>query len=56
MLQTVFKSKAEICALLENYAVSSDNPLPTFRDNLFVPSLRVKSPRSLFFPPWAFDP
>jgi hypothetical protein len=32
----------EICALLEYYAASNGNPLPTFRDNVSVPSSRVK--------------
>jgi hypothetical protein len=33
----------EICALLGNYAVCSDNSLPTFRHNLSVPSSRARS-------------
>jgi hypothetical protein len=32
----------EICALLGYYAASNGNPLPTFRDNVSIPSLRVK--------------
>jgi hypothetical protein len=32
----------EICAILGYYAASSGNPLPTFRDNVSVPSSRVK--------------
>jgi hypothetical protein len=32
----------EICGLLGYNAASSDNPLPTFRDNVSVPSSRVK--------------
>jgi hypothetical protein len=32
----------EICALLGCNAASSGNPLPTFRDNVSVPSSRVK--------------
>jgi hypothetical protein len=32
----------ESCALLGYYAASSGNPLPTFRDNVSVPSSRVK--------------
>jgi hypothetical protein len=32
----------EIRALLGCYAESNGNPLPTFRDNLLVPSSRVK--------------
>jgi hypothetical protein len=34
----------EICALLRYYAASCGNCLPTFRDKVFVPSSRVKSP------------
>jgi hypothetical protein len=33
----------EICALLGYYAASCDNCLPTFRDNISVPSSRVKN-------------
>ena len=36
------------CALLGYYAASSGNLSPTFRDNLSVPSSRVKSPRRSF--------
>jgi hypothetical protein len=32
----------EICALLGYYAASTGNPLPTFRDNVLVPTSRVK--------------
>jgi hypothetical protein len=32
----------EIYAFLRYYAASSDNPLPTFRNNISVPSSRVK--------------
>jgi len=32
----------EICALLDYYAASSGNSLPTFRDNLSVLSSRLK--------------
>ena len=32
----------ESCALLGYYAASSDHPLPTFQDNVSVPSSRVK--------------
>jgi hypothetical protein len=32
----------EICALLGCYAVSSGNPLPVFRNDLSVPSSRVR--------------
>jgi hypothetical protein len=34
----------DICALLGYYAASCGNCLPTFRDNVSVPSSRVKSP------------
>jgi hypothetical protein len=30
------------CAILGYYATSNDNPLPTFRDNVSVPSSTVK--------------
>jgi len=33
----------ENCALLGYYATSSDNSVPTFRDNLPVPPSRVKN-------------
>jgi hypothetical protein len=36
---------SQICALLGYYAASCGNCLPTFRDNVSVPSSRVKSPR-----------
>jgi hypothetical protein len=32
----------EICTLLGYYAASSGNPLPTFRENISVPSSKVK--------------
>jgi hypothetical protein len=34
----------EICVLLGYYAASCGNFLPTFRDNVSVPTSRVKSP------------
>jgi hypothetical protein len=34
-----------ICGLLGNYTASCGNCLPTFRDNVSVPSSRVNSPR-----------
>jgi hypothetical protein len=34
----------EICGLLGYYTASCGNYLPTFRDNVSVPSLRVKIP------------
>jgi hypothetical protein len=40
-----FRREVEaICAFLGNNATSSGNFLPMFRDNLSVPSLRVKYP------------
>jgi hypothetical protein len=40
----------EICALLGYNTASSGNPLPTFRDNVSVPSSRVKkSKKSVYF-------
>jgi hypothetical protein len=36
------KVMLRICTLLRYYAASSGNPLPTFRDNVSVPSSRVK--------------
>ena len=49
MLHKKLSSKADeeakhmnaICPLLGYYAASSTNPLPTFRDNLSVPSSRL---------------
>ena len=38
------KFVSEICALLGYYVASCGNSLPTFRDNVSVPSSRVKSP------------
>jgi hypothetical protein len=32
----------EVCALVGYYTALSGNPLPTFRDNVSVPSSRVK--------------
>jgi hypothetical protein len=32
----------EICAVLGYHAASNGNPLPTFQDNVSVPSSRVK--------------
>jgi len=40
----------ESCALLGNYAASSGNSLPTFRDNLSVPSSRVKNKKKKIWP------
>jgi hypothetical protein len=41
----------ENCALLGYYAASSGNVLPTFRDNLSVPSLGLKKARPLRMEP-----
>jgi len=41
----------EICALLGYYADYSCNSLPTFRDNLSVPSVRV-----MILDPWRWGP
>jgi hypothetical protein len=40
----VKRAYAKICCLLGYYAASCGNCLPTFRDNVSVPSSRVKSP------------
>ena len=39
---------AENCALLSYYAASCGNFLPTFRDNLYVPSSGFKNPLDRF--------
>jgi hypothetical protein len=44
----------ENCALLGIWAASSGNFLPTFRDNLSVPSSRIKNPS--FLDSWILDP
>ena len=36
--------ETENCALMGYYAANSDNLLPTFRDELSVPSTRIKNP------------
>ena len=38
----------ENCPLLGYYTASGGNFLPTFRDNLLVPSSRLKNPRKEF--------
>jgi len=38
----ITEKKSKNCALLGNYALSSGNLLPTFRDNLSVPLRRVQ--------------
>ena len=40
-------TREENCALLGHYAAISSNSLPTFRDNLSVPSLGVKNPKEI---------
>jgi hypothetical protein len=37
----------ENCPLLGYYAASSGNFLPTFQENLSVPSSRVRNPKSI---------
>jgi hypothetical protein len=46
----------EICALLGYYPVSSGNSLPTFRDNLSVPSSRIKKSKKKAFLFGLLDP
>ena len=43
MISGFRREVAEKCALLGYYAVSSGNLLPTFRDNLSVPSSGFKN-------------
>jgi len=45
MISGFFYKVDENCSLLGCYGASSGNSIPTFRDNLFVPSSRVKNPR-----------
>jgi hypothetical protein len=50
---------SEICGLLGNYTASCGNYLPTFRDNVSVPSSRVKirsSKKRMLTPPPFFPP
>jgi hypothetical protein len=42
MISGFHRDVDEICVLLGCYAASSGNPLPKFRDNVSVPSSRVK--------------
>jgi hypothetical protein len=46
VLDTRDELRFDNCALLGYYAVSSENSLPAFRDNLSVPSSRVKNRRT----------
>ena len=41
------KPHFEICALLGHYIAASGTSVPTFRDNLSVPSSKVKKPKFL---------
>jgi hypothetical protein len=43
----ISSKKCKNCALLCYYAVSGGNSLPTFRDNLSVPSSEFKNPKSV---------
>jgi hypothetical protein len=43
---TTYELRFGSCNLLGYYAASSDNSLPTFRDNISVPSSGVKNPRT----------
>ena len=53
---SVFRHEvAENCALLCYYAVSGGNSLPTFRDNLSVPSSGFKNPKAWIHKPWGWD-
>jgi hypothetical protein len=45
-ISDVYRDADVICALLECYAASCGNPLPTFRDNVPVPYSRVKKSTS----------
>jgi len=47
VISGVRREVADNCALLGYYAASSGNFLTTFRDNLSVPSSRVKDPSGL---------
>ena len=40
-----FRREVGNCAVLGYYAASSGNSLPTFRDNLWVPSSRDSNPK-----------
>jgi len=45
MLSGLLHDADEICSILGFCIAYSDNSLLTFRDNLSVPSLRVKKPK-----------
>jgi len=45
MISDFWREVEEICTLLGCYTAYSGNSLPTFRDNLLVPSSRVENPR-----------
>jgi hypothetical protein len=42
VISSFYRDADEICTLLGYYAASSGNPLPTFRENVTVPSAGVK--------------
>jgi hypothetical protein len=44
----LFRDADETCALLGYFAAYSGNSLPTFRDNLSVPSSNVNKSKSLY--------
>ena len=46
---------AENCALGSHYAASSGNSSPAFRENLSVPSSRVKNPKEFLTPEYGAD-
>jgi hypothetical protein len=48
-------SSVQICALLVYNAASSGNHLPTFRDNVSIPSSRVKSKKLCSLPQKLYD-
>jgi hypothetical protein len=51
-VSSVFRHEAaENCALLGHYAESGSNSLPTFRDNLSVPTTGFKNPKARILEP-----
>jgi hypothetical protein len=47
MISGLRRGVDEICVLLAYYAVSSDNPSPTFRLKFSVPPSRIQKPLTL---------
>jgi len=45
VISGLLREADENCALVGYYAASDGNSLPTLRDNLSVPSSRVKNPK-----------